>query len=149
MNHTLYLERQMARDTPGIPGVFYFCDDNGQKSEICHSVERPWVNNERSVSCVPEGEYELKRRTNGRYYKIYSDRWAHICVFELQDVPNRSAILIHAGRNTSDSRGCLLTAEKTIIKKGKLSTAGTSRTAYCKLYEATIAKDLHRIVIHS
>ena len=30
----------------------------GQK--ICHSVELPWAGNQRNISCIPEGRYELR-----------------------------------------------------------------------------------------
>jgi hypothetical protein len=70
---------------------------------IAHTLELPWRDNEKSVSCIPNGEYKcrvrLARESATRDY-------VHLLV---QDVPNRSYILFHRGNYPSDSRGCILT----------------------------------------
>jgi hypothetical protein len=70
---------------------------------IAHTLELAWRDNEKSVSCIPSGEYEcrvrLARESGSRDY-------VHLLV---QDVPNRSYILFHRGNYPSDSRGCILT----------------------------------------
>ena len=70
---------------------------------IAHTLELPWKNNEKGVSCIPEGEYKcrirLARESRTRDY-------VHLLV---QDVENRSYILFHRGNFPSDSRGCILT----------------------------------------
>jgi len=69
---------------------------------ISHTLELAWRDNEKSVSCVPQGEYKcrvrLARESGSRDY-------VHLLV---QDVPNRSYILFHRGNYPSDSRGCIL-----------------------------------------
>ena len=69
---------------------------------IAHTLELAWRDNEKSVSCIPEGEYKcrvrLARESGSRDY-------VHLLV---EDVPNRSYILFHRGNFPSDSKGCLL-----------------------------------------
>lgn len=62
------------------------------------TCEDPWNNNQRSISCIPEGTY-LCGKFNGRKYQ---DVW------EVKDVPGRSAILIHQGNTINNTEGCIL-----------------------------------------
>ena len=70
---------------------------------IAHTLELAWRDNEKRVSCIPDGEYKcrvrLARESGSRDY-------VHLLV---QDVPDRSYILFHRGNYPSDSRGCILT----------------------------------------
>jgi hypothetical protein len=63
-----------------------------------YTLEEPWRNNERRVSCVPKGTYECKPHTGLRFQNVW----------RLHGVPNRDAILIHAGNTTDDIEGCIL-----------------------------------------
>ena len=69
---------------------------------MCDTLENPYINNERNISCIPEGQYSVRLRTaresNSRDY-------LHLLV---QDVPNRDYILFHIGNKSSDTRGCVL-----------------------------------------
>jgi len=64
----------------------------------CFTVERPWLNNEPWVSCIPNGEYEM---TPTRYHRRNINTW------ELGPVPGRTRILIHPGNTWTDVRGCV------------------------------------------
>lgn len=70
---------------------------------IAHTLELPWKDNQKSISCIPSGEYDcrvrLARESGSRDY-------VHLLV---KDVPNRSYILFHRGNYPSDSKGCILT----------------------------------------
>lgn len=61
------------------------------------TLELPWLENRRHVSCIPQGRYEVKR---GNFQGKYPN-------WELQDVPGRSHIEIHRGNVPSDLRGCI------------------------------------------
>lgn len=65
------------------------------------SLERPWKNNERGVSCISAGVYECRR--------IKSPKFGD--TFQVMDVPGRSEILIHKGNIDEDSHGCILIGE--------------------------------------
>lgn len=104
-------------------GVFVI-DNN-----IFYTVERPWLNNERNISCIPTGTYKvgfLPRSASGRYRNVY----------HLLGVSGRSGILIHNGNLVDHSRGCIILG----LRKGKLGNKFAvlnSRTAIRKLNSLT------------
>jgi hypothetical protein len=62
------------------------------------AIELPWLNNQRNVSCIPEGKYELKAR--------YSKKFGHH--LHIVDVKSRSLILLHPANNAKrELRGCI------------------------------------------
>ena len=65
---------------------------------LCVTVEPEWRNNQIGVSSIPEGIYQVAPH-NGTKYKN---------VWKLKDVPNRSAILIHAGNTEDSTQGCII-----------------------------------------
>jgi len=65
---------------------------------ICHTLELPWLRNEKNVSCIPEGIYPC--------WKAKSEKFGD--VFYIDHVFNRSGILIHSGNTIRDTRGCIL-----------------------------------------
>ena len=69
-----------------------------EKEHICYSIELPWRNNQPQVSCIPEGNYALKRRNSDHL------GW-HLLLME---VPNRELILIHPANNAQkELKGCI------------------------------------------
>ena len=69
---------------------------------MCDTLENPYINNERNISCIPEGQYSVRLRTA----KESATRdYLHLLV---QDVPNRDYILFHIGNSPKDTRGCIL-----------------------------------------
>ena len=73
---------------------------NGER--ICDTLENSWQDNQRNISCIPEGVYpvrlRLPRESGTRDY-------LHLLV---QEVPNRDFILVHRGNFPSQTQGCLL-----------------------------------------
>lgn len=69
---------------------------------ICHTVERPWKDNIRWESCIPEGEYNIRIRNGAKEGSRF--KYLHIAVLR---VPDRSHILIHAANKPSDVTGCI------------------------------------------
>ena len=68
------------------------------------TLEPPWRDNTRRVSCIPTGIYTAKRR--------YDSSRASV-TWELQDVPNREHILCgHVGNSVKDTEGCILFGSK-------------------------------------
>jgi len=80
---------------------------NGQS--IGYTIELPWLHNQRNISCIPEGRYELvKRYTETRGW--------HILV---KDVPDRSWILFHPANNAlKELKGCIAPVSK-VVRPGK------------------------------
>ncbi|MEI6140292.1 MAG: DUF5675 family protein [Mariniphaga sp.] len=64
----------------------------------CKTLELPWLNNQRSISCIPTGSYSVVKRTSDKY-------GTH---FQLLNVPDRSMILIHSGNYYTQTQGCIL-----------------------------------------
>jgi hypothetical protein len=77
------------------------------------AIELPWLNNQKHISCIPEGEYELKAR--------YSPKFGHH--LQLIDVKDRSLILLHPANNAKrELRGCIApVTQLTGIGKGRHS----------------------------
>jgi len=103
----------------------YFPDGTNGKLEcegkfICNTIELPWKKNETKVSCIPEGEYFIKKRYSNKF------KW-HL---EIVNVKNRSLILFHPANNAlRELKGC-------IAPVTKLSGPGLglmSRKAFAKL----------------
>ena len=91
------------KQTPGEAAVM----ENGKVLFECKTLELPWLNNQRRISCIPKGSYKTIRHRSPKYGDCF---W-------LQDVPGRSEILIHAGNfagsknpktGTPDTLGCIL-----------------------------------------
>jgi hypothetical protein len=69
---------------------------NGDR--VCSTIELPWKNNLPTISCIPEGEYELRKRWSQRF----GDH------FILVDVPGRRYILIHPANDAlKELKGCI------------------------------------------
>lgn len=69
---------------------------------MCDTLELPYRDNQRSVSCIPTGQYKVRLR----YPRESATRdYLHLLV---QDVKDRSYILFHRGNSAKDTRGCIL-----------------------------------------
>ncbi|MET0760031.1 MAG: DUF5675 family protein [Flavobacterium sp.] len=86
----------------------YFPDGTNGKLDhegqfLCCTIELPWAANEKSVSCIPEGRYLLKKRYSRKF------QW-HI---EVADVKTRSFILVHPANNAlKELNGCIASVTK-------------------------------------
>ncbi len=56
---------------------------------VCFTIELPWKENKRNISCIPEGKYELK----GRFSPALQNH------LEVLDVFGRNHILLHPATN--------------------------------------------------
>jgi hypothetical protein len=68
------------------------------KLVVCNTIELPWLRNQRNISCIPEGRYELKKR-------VTKKRGQHLLVL---NVKGRDGILIHSANDArKELRGCI------------------------------------------
>jgi hypothetical protein len=79
-------------------GILLVFDNELNLKFQCCTLELPWRNNMRQVSCIPEGTYQVVRRNNAKFKDHY-----HVL-----QVPGRDFILIHPGNYTSQILGCIL-----------------------------------------
>lgn len=89
----------------GTNGALFF---NGRF--LGFAIELPWLNNQRMISCIPEGEYELKAR--------YSLKFGHH--LQVVEVKDRRLILLHPANDAQrELEGCIApVSQLTGIGKG-------------------------------
>lgn len=105
-----------------------------------YSVEKPWVNNAAQISCIPEGMYIATR-----YMSPTPGRGV---VWQLNDVPGRSNIQIHAANRQQDVIGCIGLGTVLGAIDGEWAVLN-SRTAMAEFTLATRDADQLRIEIRS
>jgi hypothetical protein len=64
-----------------------------------YTLEDPWRDNQKGISCIPVGTYRCIFSMSQRFQKLMP---------ELLNVPGRTGIRIHAGNTTADTEGCPL-----------------------------------------
>lgn len=95
------------------------------EGNLFSTVERPWLGNKRNISCIPDGEYTVKRVNSP---KFGSRQW------EITGVPNRSHILLHVANHPHDVEGCVGLGTNVWPD---FTGVGNSRNAIEKFYAAT------------
>lgn len=98
---------------------------NDEGEFVAFTLEEPWQDNKRQVSCIPEGIYICKPHSGTKF----KDVW------EVTNVPNRKAILIHSGNTTLDIEGCILVGKRKGVLKG-LAAVLESKLALDELRKA-------------
>ena len=117
-----------------VDGLFecYTLEDQYQAVKVMHET------------CIPEGTYDIKFRTVGGFHEKYKKRYGneHYGMLHLQDVPNFTYILIHAGNTDESTSGCLIVGEtQQDLDLSDDGFIGHSGVAYKKLYKK-VAKEL-------
>lgn len=97
------------------------------------TLERPYKDNRQNESCIPEGEYIVKRDQHGKY------QW-----YAVQDVRGRSAIEFHEGNYVYNSVGCILVG----LEHNDYYDLVHSIPA-CKKMVSIIGEDSFRLVIRA
>ena len=85
---------------------------------ICDTLENPWQDNQRNISCIPEGEYPVRLRLAR---ESASRDYLHLLV---QEVPNRDFILVHRGNFPSQTQGCILVglgSQQDVVNNSRLA----------------------------
>ena len=97
-------------------------DDQGVNIFTCCTLELPWRENKRRISCIPEGDYIVVKRpaTEKRKYNH----------FHITEVPGRDWILIHIGNSYKHILGCILVGDefKDIDKDGNIDVINSTHT---------------------
>lgn len=85
--------------------------DSVQRGVLLHNgepflstLELPWKDNKKNVSCIPQGRYHCTRVND---HKL-ANGTVIPTTFQINDVPNREGILFHIGNFAKDTLGCIL-----------------------------------------
>jgi|TARA_R110000765_G_scaffold405866_1_gene502635 hypothetical protein len=116
----LYLLRDYLNDEVTLGRLF-----NPIDNFHVHTLELPWKDNAKNISCIPKGEYivELDYYHRGKYP-----------AYELRNTPNRTEIKIHIGNYTKDVKGCIAIGSERDVPGQMVKQ---SRRAYEKFMEYT------------
>ena len=129
----LLLQRSYFKE--GTNGTLFI---NGKFS--CFTIELPWRDNKRNISCIPEGVYEIQPR--------FSKKFQHHLI--VKDVKGRSYILFHPANDANkELLGCI--APVTYLKgigKGTYSR-NTMQKLLSKVYQAEERKEKNVLIIKS
>lgn len=129
------LELHRAYSKEGTNGTL-FCSG----SFLCFTIELPWNNNKRNVSCIPEGTYEVEPR--------FSKRFKHHLI--LKGVKGRNLILFHPANNAlKELEGCI--APVTYLSglgKG-IYSRDSMQKLLSKVYQAQDRKEQILLIIKS
>jgi hypothetical protein len=89
-----------SEQTEGVLTVYQDCEGcEGEEAVFrCYTLELPWKDNKKRISCIPKNEYNVEKRYSTKYKNH----------FHILDVPNRSYILVHSGNYNRHTLGCVL-----------------------------------------
>lgn len=74
---------------------------DGEEIFSFKTLELPWKENQRRISCIPYGNYKAIKHTSPKFGE---------CLW-IKDVEGRSEILMHKGNYKKDTLGCILCGE--------------------------------------
>jgi len=140
----LILERWADHEDHGTFGRLYH---DGRF--LADTIERPWLNNRRNVSCIPAGTYDLEQTIRGSGYETFALVNFDIGVTRYNSLDSlRFAILIHPGNFASDVEGCIACGKGISSDGGRLMlTGGTSRATTEEVLDYIRGNHIHQISI--
>tara|TARA_R110002050_G_scaffold74369_3_gene159589 strand:- start:2881 stop:3300 length:420 start_codon:yes stop_codon:yes gene_type:complete len=130
------LKRTTTNDKQTTGILTLHCD--GCKSTLeLFTLELPYLDNEKSISSIPTGEYIVQPRISEKYGKH----------FIITNVVDRSYILIHYGNYYTHTRGCVLVGTSLVDINGDgLNDVINSRKSMNKLVKFTGWREFKLII---
>lgn len=94
----------------------------------CRTLERPWLNNQHNVSCIPAGTYQCQIQ---RFYATH--------MYEIMDVPDRTGIFLHPANYVTQLLGCIALGvnPKDINADGQIDVTSSQATVAAFMAECT------------
>ncbi len=135
MNVYLTRDKSTPQGTTGILSMLGFS---------AYTIELPWRDNQRSISCIPVGRYPCRRVVSPKFGRT----------FEVCKVPRRSAILFHSGNFAGDTKmgyrtnsyGCILVGSHIGVLDKQLAVL-SSRPAVRRFFEALDGVDDFTLIV--
>jgi hypothetical protein len=87
--------------------------------KVYQTLELAWKNNQKQISCIPKGCYQVTKRVSAKYGEH----------FHILDVKNRDFILIHQANFHSQLMGCVAVGKglADINKDGRLDVTSSKQ----------------------
>ncbi len=116
----IILQRQIENDKQTIGIMVEASSSNDEISFLSSTLELPDKDNQKFVSRIPSGIYQVKKRWSLKFGKH----------FHILDVPNRTCILIHRGNYFFNSTGCIIVGDKfkDINNDGQIDVLNSKKT---------------------
>jgi|TARA_Y100000310_G_scaffold202996_1_gene203258 hypothetical protein len=99
------------------------------------TIERPWLDNQPNVSCIPTGTYPLERVDSPRFGPR---------MWQISRVPDRTHILIHVANTADNVMGCVGLGTGLY---GDLAGVASSRNAITAFYDLTSKSENYSIIV--
>ena len=123
----LILKRLQYRSDSTI-GSLIVVNDKGNVTFHCRTLELPWKDNVRNISCIPEGRYPIVYEYSPAFDSF---------LWELKEVHGRSEVKIHKGNFTYQIRGCILVGRyHTHINSDQIIDVADSKNTLDRLHMA-------------
>ena len=103
-------------------GRLYVYNERNGVGYSCDTLELPWLDNKKRISCIPEGEYDVIKHVSPKFGECF---W-------ILNVPDRSEILVHKGNYNRDTLGCVLVGKSLIDIDGDGNRDTTNSSATMK-----------------
>ena len=91
------LIKRFASEENQTLGILYLLNDFGGIEYMCYTLELSWQDNVKYISSIPKGIYTAVRHNSPKFGE---------CLW-LQDVPERSEILVHPANYYKQLLGCI------------------------------------------
>lgn len=94
---------------------------------ICHTMELPWIQNEKGISCIPAGLYNLKPRkspSQGNTFYLENEKYG----VSLSNDTMRTYIQIDVANKASELRGCIAVGSEFGIHTGEQCVINSKET---------------------
>nr|WP_321513145.1 DUF5675 family protein [uncultured Pseudodesulfovibrio sp.] len=105
-------------------GKLFLYDEEGRVVLRHETLENPWLDNARNISCIPAGEYVCRRVISPKYGET----------FEITFVPGRTHILFHWGNYPDNTEGCVLLGSSRAVD---VPAVWSSKAAHAEFMETT------------
>ena len=124
---------RLENTSQGVVGILKI-----NKEIFCATLEPPELGNQRSVSCIPAGQYFITGADSHKFGKTYT----------VIDVPGRTHILFHAGNMVKHTEGCILLGETIGKLQGNRAVLNSGATFKRFMEELGMAGDRASLTIY-
>lgn len=130
---TIKRNKSTTKETTGV-----LTATNSGATFTCKTLELPWLDNKKMISCIPKGTYRVKKVFWTKKLRSY---------YQVQNVPGRSGIFMHPGNFHFNFEGCIGLGAKFGDINNDSEVDITSTVATVAAFEAFMQKKPFTLVI--